>query len=332
MKRNWVVACALALAMAAGSAEAVVRFWLLQGVTMSDGTVAVGSFGYDDASRTVTTWNVRVDAGTGFLPFTYLPGNGVAYESGNPGYYSANLAVPTITFRALDAGGVGVDRDFRVTTTAPLDGALATVPIDLTTLHDRSGGVECYNCSNPRFIVSGSVALVPFPPPVALVDVVEFYHAGFGHYFMSANPTEINALDTGYFSGWARTGQSFKAYVTGSSAGATMNPVCRYYGLPSAGIDSHFYSASARECFEVNAYFGTEWQIENDNVFQIDLPNTTTGACPMGTIPVYRVFNDRHDANHRYTTSPAIRDTMVALGWRREGYGPDATIMCATSP
>jgi len=330
--RRFLLAFGLALAIVAGGAQATTRFWLLQGVAFDDGAIAIGSFGYDDATKLVTTWNVRVAAGPGFLPFTYLPGNGAAFESGNPGYYSANLAVPTIIVRATDAGGLGVDRDFRLTTTAPLDGALSTVPLDLATLHDRSGGVECYNCGGARVIVSGNLALVPFPPPVALVDVIEFYHAAFGHYFMSADPAEINALDTGFFTGWARTGQSFKAYVTGSSAGATMNPVCRYYGLPSAGIDSHFYSASARECFEVNAFYGTEWQIENDNVFQIDLPNQTTGACPPGTLPVYRVFNDRHDANHRYTTSVAIRDTMVVLGWRREGYGPDATIMCATSP
>ena len=68
------------------------------------------------------------------------------------------------------------------------------------------------------------------------------------------------------------------------------------------------------------------------NVFQIDLPDTTTGACPAGTIPVYRVFNQKKDSNHRYTTSAAIRATMEAQGWKREGYGPDATIMCAIAP
>ena len=36
-----------------------------------------------------------------------------------------------------------------------------------------------------------------------------------------------------------------------------------------------------------------------------------------------------HDANHRYTTSTVVRAQMEAAGWLREGYGPDATIMCA---
>ena len=72
--------------------------------------------------------------------------------------------------------------------------------------------------------------------------------------------------------------------------------------------------------------------MESDNVFQIALPNTSTGACPAGTIPVYRVFNNRTDANHRYMTSTTIRAQMEALGWVREGYGPDATFLCAVAP
>jgi uncharacterized protein YfaP (DUF2135 family) len=53
------------------------------------------------------------------------------------------------------------------------------------------------------------------------------------------------------------------------------------------------------------------------------------GACPANTIPVYRVFNNRPDGNHRYSTDPAIRDQMVARGGIAEGYGPNAVIMCA---
>ena len=121
-------------------------------------------------------------------------------------------------------------------------------------------------------------------------------------------------------------------FRSGSGGPLGRLPFCRYYGLPSAGLDSHFYSASALECWQVNAYYGTEWQIESDNVFQIALPNTTTGACPGGTTPVYRLFNHRADANHRFTTSTVIRAQMEAAGWIREGYGPNATIMCAIAP
>ena len=66
-------------------------------------------------------------------------------------------------------------------------------------------------------------------------------------------------------------------------------------------------------------------------MFFIDLPVTSgpmAGTCPAGTIPIYRVFNNRADPNHRYTTSRAIRDQMVALGGIAEGYGDDAVIMC----
>jgi hypothetical protein len=31
--------------------------------------------------------------------------------------------------------------------------------------------------------------------------------------------------------------------------------------------------------------------------------------------PLHRLYNNRADANHRYTVSPAIRDAMIAKGW-----------------
>ena len=55
----------------------------------------------------------------------------------------------------------------------------------------------------------------------------------------------------------------------------------------------------------------------------------TAGTCPAGTAPVYRVFSNRPDANHRYTTDRATRDAMVAMGWIAEGDGPDLVVMCA---
>lgn len=321
-----LVAFLLALSVPSGAAT---RYWLLQDVVFGDGAKARGSIGYDDVAKTVTSWNVRVEAGPGYLPFTFLPGNSIAYIAGGDGYYTANLAAPTIVLSS-DVRGTGhSQRQLRITSVAALDGATTAVPIDLATLHGRSGSVECYNCGMARFIEAGSLELVPFPPPVGLVDVIEFYHAGLGHYVMSSDPPEIAGLDTGYFPGWTRTGESFKAYATGSSAGATMNPVCRYFKWPVGGVTTHFYSANAHECWLVDDLFGSEWVIESDNVFQIDLPDMATGACPGSTVPVYRLWNGVLPTNHRYTTSLSVRANMIALGWVPEGYGPIGVAMCA---
>lgn len=320
--RHALMLLAFALPLAT---DAATRYWAFQNVVFEGGATLVGSFGYDDALNQVTSWNVRVKGSDGFLPFTFVPGNSTpAYGGvGNTGGF-----VYFVRLTAME--GTNSIRELFVSMVHPLDGSVATQPLYLVDpvsgqryfAREQSGGAY-------RYIAAGSVTLVPFPPPVGLVDVIEFYHAGFDHYVMSADPVEINALDTGYFTGWVRTGQQFRAYATGSSAGPSQNPVCRYYGLPSAGLDSHFYSAGARECWEVNEFFGAEWQIESDNVFQIDLPDPVTGACPGSTVPVYRVFNNRPDANHRYTTSTVVRAQMETAGWIREGYGPDATVMCA---
>lgn len=161
----------------------------------------------------------------------------------------------------------------------------------------------------------------------APVDVVEFYNAGRDHYFMSAALSEIADLDTGVHPGWRRTGPSFKGY-TAAVAGAS--PVCRFY-IPPANGDSHFYSASPAECADVHARFPA-FTHEAPAVFHVGLPDLATGACAAGTVPVYRVWNNRADTNHRYTTSLAVRQQMLAAGWVAEGYGPGQVIMCAPAP
>ncbi len=68
--------------------------------------------------------------------------------------------------------------------------------------------------------------------------------------------------------------------------------------------------------------------LESSDLFYIALPDAN-GACPSGTIAVYRLFNNRADVDHRYTTDPQIRAQMISEGYIAEGYGPSATIMCA---
>src|SRR5450631_4496160 len=166
----------------------------------------------------------------------------------------------------------------------------------------------------------------PTQPPAAEVSVVEYYRAAVGHYFMTADGNEIQTLDNGQLAGWARTGASFNAYPP-SDAGHP--PVCRFYGRPEAGLDSHFYSASIAECQAVIARFSDAWIYESADVFTIDLPSPTDGACPAASLPVYRLYNNRADVNHRYTTSLEVRSEMLSAGWVAEGYGPLAVAMCA---
>ena len=51
------------------------------------------------------------------------------------------------------------------------------------------------------------------------------------------------------------------------------------------------------------------------------MPDLNTGACPSGTTPVYRLFNKRRDANHRYTIDVNVKNAMMSRGYTSEGYG-----------
>ena len=157
-------------------------------------------------------------------------------------------------------------------------------------------------------------------------SAVEYYDAALDHYFMTADANEIGDLDHGVHPGWARTAQSF---LVGPQGMPDAEPVCRFYGLPSAGLDSHFYSANSGECEAVNARFGSAWSLESMDVFAADLPDTITGECPPHTEPVYRLWNGRKDSNHRYTTDPMVREAMLVRGFIPEGYGSQGVAMCS---
>lgn len=160
----------------------------------------------------------------------------------------------------------------------------------------------------------------------SLSRAVEFHDSGIDHYFMTADAREISDLDHGVHAGWARTGYAF---AVGTQAAPYAEPVCRFYGLPSAGLDSHFYSANAGECEEVKLRFGDAWLFESSDVFAAALPDTVTGECPSHMQPVYRLWNGRRDSNHRYTTDASVRQHMLASGFVAEGYGPQGVAMCS---
>jgi streptogramin lyase len=166
---------------------------------------------------------------------------------------------------------------------------------------------------------------------------VEFYNASLDHYFMTWMADETAKLDAGTeIKGWMRTGYSFMVHTTESAiqqpnipAGAQRLflsvPVCRYYIPPQLG-DSHFFGRDVAECEATGRKF-PGLMLEDEAFMQTFLPNA--GICPDNTTPVYRVFSNRADANHRYMTDRAVRDQMVAKGWLAEGDGPDRVVMCA---
>jgi hypothetical protein len=164
-----------------------------------------------------------------------------------------------------------------------------------------------------------AVLAVPKPAPAPTsVTIVEYYHAQLDHYFITGIPDEITKLDNGTFVGWQRTGQTFRGYAIGSAGRTGRRPVCREYGNPAADLNSHFYSASPDECSAtlVNGG-GYKWLLEASEVFQMDLPDPVTGACP----PVAcRFIASSTSARTRTTVTP--RASPSATRWWREVASP----------
>ena len=158
----------------------------------------------------------------------------------------------------------------------------------------------------------------PPPPPSPIpVPVVEYFNAGFGHFFMTADGDEITGLDAGAFNfAFVRTGAGFGAW--GAQAAGTV-PVCRFFTTPGTfgTKSSHFYTANPVECDGLK--LNPNWIYEKI-AFYIAIP--IGGACQAGTLPVYRMYNHGQTGapNHRFTTSLAIyQQFTTTLGWDQEG-------------
>jgi hypothetical protein len=171
----------------------------------------------------------------------------------------------------------------------------------------------------------------PLPASYApgTVPVVEYYALGLDHYFYTVTPEEMTVLDAGIIPGWKRTGSFFWAYPSDGSAPTGTQAVCRFYGRPEAGLNSHFYSVSADECRAVAQKYPLAWILESPDYFRTYLP-FNNGACPNAPSQwVYRLYNNRPDANHRLTTSYLIQQFMQYYrGWIPEGYGIYSIAMC----
>ncbi|MEO5881706.1 MAG: hypothetical protein ABIQ06_04770 [Caldimonas sp.] len=169
---------------------------------------------------------------------------------------------------------------------------------------------------------TGVYALTLATRPAAQKTVIEFYNSRLAHYFMTADQDEAAAID-GDAAGpdWARTGYTFRSYADGEPGNV---PVCRFYGTPGLGPNSHFYTGDPTECGIVAADPG--WMLENDRAFAVPAPQS--GVCPVGTQPIFRAYNNgaaANDSNHRFTPNPDAYQSMGAQGWLLEGI-----VMCTT--
>lgn len=168
------------------------------------------------------------------------------------------------------------------------------------------------------------------------VQMIEFYNSISGHYFMTADQTEIDRIDTGQAgAGWSRTRQTFRSYRSLRNAPVDAVELCHFSGndqpdptSPNGrrGPDSHFYTLAGAECS--NLYKNDHaWRYEGAHLAMV--PLTDNNTCRAGLQVVYRVYNNgdlfsadawiKNDGNHRYTTSREIAAEMEVKGWIIEG-------------
>jgi fermentation-respiration switch protein FrsA (DUF1100 family) len=167
---------------------------------------------------------------------------------------------------------------------------------------------------------------VPFANSFGESRAIEFYNTFLGHYFMAAGQDEINGILSGAAGpGWQLTGQSFKVWTAlpSDTAFSLASPVCRFYGVPAGGPNSHFFTASPSECDIVKRNGG--WFYEGIGFYITQV--ASNGQCPAGYLAVNRAYNrgaSRNDSNHRFTTSDSTWRSLAAQDWALEG-----TVMCA---
>ena len=161
------------------------------------------------------------------------------------------------------------------------------------------------------------------PPPAGETIVYEFYHPPFDHYFITAYQAEADNLAAGKLAPWVPTGKVFKVW---SGAGTSVGNVWRFFSASFAPKSGHFYTNNATEAASLQK--GSTWVLEASDAFY--MMASPAGTCPASTIPLYRLYNNGQgeSPNHRYTTDPVLRSTMIAAGWVPEGNGADGVFAC----
>lgn len=287
----------------------------------------------------VVRGSVTLTGGTGNALDLSPAGDRVYARSGRRG-----VAPDVIEAFAFDSatGAIGQGSTLRIGNVSPFLGVVYHDPMAVSTDGTRIVAAEENAAPAPRIASfdAGTGALVDSvtgpqitqPRSVSTIrpcsvaspagTAIEYYHAAFDHYFVTAGAEDIAKLDDGTFGGWARTGRQFKV-TTAPAPG--LAPVCRFFSTAFGEKSSHFYTAYATECATVKTK--GDWFYEGD-VFYAATP-AAGGTCGAGTEPLYRLYNQGQGGapNHRFTTDLDLRATMLGKGWIAEGEGIGVT-MC----
>ena len=163
--------------------------------------------------------------------------------------------------------------------------------------------------------------------PAGTITIVEYYDAARDHYLITGDAYETASLDTDLSHKFVRTGLIFYAYADPFTSPFGSAGVCRFRAA-SPMIDSYFFSADPAQCNYVSAYASATWVLQSGAAFYIPVPDSA-GACPGGTIPVYRFDNNRQDFNQRHTINPSVKRAMLNRAWAPDGAGPRGVAFCS---
>jgi serine protease len=160
--------------------------------------------------------------------------------------------------------------------------------------------------------------------PPGTVPVIEYYHPASDHYFITANPNEIAIYDA-LSASVPRTGEIFYAWTNPALAPVNAVPVCRFRA--GALINSHYYTADPAQCQYIESHWVGVWNLEYAAAFYVLLPDAN-GVCAANTLPVYKFFDNRADANQRHTIDLSVRRAMINRAWVPQGVGPNFVAWC----
>ena len=317
------------------------------GIDLVPGNIAL------DAAGNAVVAITRTDTVNNATPIVVRlrPNGSLDLTFSNGGTYGVNLG----NTQLATAGSVAIAADGTLQISGASNGPTGIRPY--VTYYDpvTKNGVFVrteFTAAEPDYFAAGYLAGVPLPAGGTLVvgavqdsfdtghtliarlagdrqtlDLLEYHHAAFDHYFVTGILDEMRKLDDGTFAGWARTGESFAALPVGAAAALD---VCRFFSTTFAPKSSHFYTPIPAECQSLKA--GQVWGYEG-LVFALQLPDGN-GKCSVTTAPLYRLYNQGQGGapNHRYTVSDALRTGQEAQGWVTEGNGVPPVFACVPRP